>query len=154
MSSEHRLILYHKHASSGRTLFLRLHDTVCQFDGLSTASRVVESHVGGNQVNDNLSDSLSNLLTDAEQRLGLSSGTLTLDREFNVAIADADTAPPATPMQVFLARFTTIDPPEEQLAAQSGKFIALADARRLPPMELELLRLAYSAIMDDLSEER
>ncbi|MGC8713495.1 MAG: hypothetical protein ACP5RH_13990 [Leptodesmis sp.] len=79
MSSNYRLILYHKHPSSGRTLFLRLHETVCQFDGLSTASRVVESY----------------------------------------------------------------------LAEHAGKFIALTEARRLLPTELELLRLAYSIIMDD-----
>jgi hypothetical protein len=144
MSSDHRLILYHKHASSGRTLFLRLDETVCQFDGTSAASRVVESHVGGTQVTDDLSE----LLMDAEQRLGVVSGTLQIDREFRVAIADSD-----APIPVYLARFTSLDPPTEQLAEQAGKFIALTDARRLPPLELELLRLAYSVIMDDLSAE-
>lgn len=74
----------------------------------------------------------------------MASGTLTIDREFNVAIDNAD-----TPIQVYLARFTTIDPPQEQLAAHAGKFIALTEARRLLPTELELLRLAYSVIMDD-----
>lgn len=142
MSSDHRLILYHKHPSSGRTLFLRLNETVCQFEGISAASRVVESHVGGNEVQVDLSD----LLTDAEQRLGLSSGTLKIDREFKVSVDDAD-----TPVQIYLARFTTIDPPQEQLVEQSGKFVSLTESRRLPPTELELLRLAYSTIMDDLS---
>ncbi|MCU0533525.1 MAG: hypothetical protein MUD14_06485 [Hydrococcus sp. Prado102] len=138
--SSHRLILYHKHPSSGRTLFLRLDETVCQFDGISPSSRVVESYVGGNQVKDDLSD----LLADAEQRLGMSSGTLEIDREFNVSIDDEN-----TPIQVYLARFTAIDPPQEQLAEQAGKFIAMTEARRLPPTELELLRLAYTAIMED-----
>ncbi len=140
MSSDRRLILYHKHPSSGRTLFLRLNETVCQFDGISASSRVVESHVGGNQVKDDLSD----LLADAEQRLGISSGTLQIDREFNVVIEDA-----GTPMQIYLARFTAIDPPQERLAEQAGKFIAMTEARRLPPTEQELLRLAYTAIMED-----
>lgn len=143
MTSDYRLILYHKHPSSGRTLFLRLNETCCQFEGISAGSSVVESHVGGNQVKADLSD----LLTDAEQRLGMGSGALTLDREFNVAIDDSE-----TPIQVYLARFTAIDPPQAELAERSGKFIALTEARRfLPPTELELLRLAYSAIMDDLS---
>jgi hypothetical protein len=140
MSSDCRLILDHKHPSSGRTLFLRLDETVCQFDGISPSSRVIESHVGGNQVKDDLSD----LLADAEQRLGMSSGTLEIDREFNVSIDNEN-----TPIQVYLARFTAIDPPQEQLAEREGKFIAMTDARRLPPTELELLRLAYSAIMED-----
>jgi hypothetical protein len=142
MLSDYRLILYHKHSVSGRTLFLRLDQTVCQFNGLSAASQVVESHIGGNQVQADLSD----LLTEAEHRLGLSSGTLQIDREFRVAIDDVN-----HPVQIYLAQFTTLDPPQDQLADQAGQFITLTEARRLPPTELELLRLAYSTIMDDLS---
>ncbi|MCU0569565.1 MAG: hypothetical protein MUF49_23685 [Oculatellaceae cyanobacterium Prado106] len=112
------------------------------FVSLVAESRVLESHVGGEQVKVDVSD----LLADAEQRLGMESGSLVIDREFDVAIADAD-----TPIQVYLARFTATDPPQEQLAEQSGKFIALTEARRLPPTELELLRLAYTTVMDDLS---
>ena len=140
MLSDRRLILFHKHPSSARTLFLRLNETICQFDGISTTSRVVEKHLGEDQVKEDLSE----LLTDAEQRLGMSSGTLEIDRNFNVIIENSD-----SPIQVYLARFTTLDPPEEQLAEQGGKFIAITEARRLPSTELELLRLAYSAIMDD-----
>jgi hypothetical protein len=139
--SDRRLILYHKHSFSGRTLFLTLNGTVCQFDGLSADSRIVASHLGGKQVNDDLSD----LLTEAEQRFELAGGTVEIDPEFRVAIADA-----GTPTQIYLARFTTVDPPLEKLAGHAGKFIALTDARRLPPTELELLRLAYSVVMDDL----
>ena len=139
MSSDHRLILYHKHPSSGRTLFLRLHETICQFDGISSASPVVEKHFGEDQVTEDLSE----LLTDTEQSLGMSKGILEIDRDFKVIIDDSD-----TPIQVYLARFTTLDAPEEQLVERGGKFIAITEARRLPPNELELLRLAYSAIMD------
>lgn len=141
MSSDHRLILYHKHPSSGRTLFLRLGETICQFEGISSVSHVVEKHLGENQVTEDLSE----LLTDGEQRLGISKGSLEIDRDFNVIIDDSD-----TPIQVYLARFTTLDTPKEQLAERGGKFIAITEARRLPPTELELLRLAYSAIMDEL----
>jgi hypothetical protein len=142
MSPNARLILYHKHSSSGRTVFLRLNDTVCQFEGIPTAAQVVESHLGGNQVQEDVTQ----LVTDAEQHLGMPQGTLTIDPEFKAAIADAETS-----LQIYLARFTAIDAPEEQVADQDGKFIALTEARRLPPTELELLRLAYTAIMDDLA---
>ncbi|MFM7425141.1 MAG: hypothetical protein ACKO7W_09155 [Elainella sp.] len=144
--SPYRLILYHKHPSSGRTLFLRLGETVCQFAGLSAEARVVESHIGGDQVKQELTGHLADWIAEAEQRLNLESGSLTLDREFDVAVEDADQL-----LQIYLVRFTAIDPPLEQLAAQSGKFLALTDARRLPPPELELLRLAYTAIMDELA---
>lgn len=143
--SSYRLILYHKHSSSGRTLFLRLDQTVCQFEGLSAQARVVESQIGGEQVTEAQASLLAELLTDAEQRLGLANGSLTIDREFSVAVDDSQM------LQVYLAQFTTVDPPEEQLANHAGKFIALTEARRLPPTELELLRLAYTTIMDDLS---
>jgi hypothetical protein len=122
-------------------MFLQLNETVCQFGGISSASRVVESHLGENQVNDDVSE----LLMDAEQRLGMPNGSLEMNREFNVAIDDS-----GTPIQIYLVQFTATDAPQEQLAEQSGKFIALTEARRLLPTELELLRLAYSAIMDDL----
>lgn len=141
MSSDHRLILYHKHPSSGRTLFLRLDKTICQFEGIYSTSRVVEKHLGEDQVTEDHSE----LLTDAEQRLGISKGSLEINRDFKVIIDDSD-----TPIQVYLARFTTLDAPEEQLVERGGKFIAITEARRLPPNELELLRLAYSAIMDEL----
>ncbi len=140
MLSDHRLILYHKHPSSGRTLFLRLHETICQFDGISSASRLVEKYLGEDQVTEDLSE----LLTDAEQSLGMSKGSLEIDRDFKVIIDDSD-----TPIPVYLARFTTLDAPEEQLVELGGKFIAITEARSLPPNELELLRLAYSAIMDE-----
>lgn len=142
MTSNCRLILYHKHSSSGRTLFLSLNGTVCQFAGISETARIVESHVGGIQVNEDL----STLLTDAEQELGMPEAILKIDPEFSVLLNDAEVLIP-----VYLAQFTTIDPPQELLAEQSGRFIALTEARRLPPVELELLRLAYSTIMDDLS---
>lgn len=146
MLSNHRLVLYHKHPSSGRTLFLRLDQTVCQFEGLSAEARVVESHIGGSQVSEETVELLSDSLAKAEQRLGLASGSLTVDREFDVAVDDSNQL-----LQIYLARFTTTDPPIDQLAEQAGKFIALTDARRLPPTELELLRLAYTAIMDELA---
>lgn len=139
MSSDRRLILYHKHPSSGRTQFLRLDGTICQFEGISSASRVADSWIGDSQ----MQKDVSQLLADAEQRLEMPNGTLEIDRDFEVSLDDSD-----TPVRVYLARFTTLDPPEEKLAEKAGKFIALSEARRLPPNELELLRLAYSAIMD------
>ena len=140
MLSDNRLILFHKHPSSGRTLFLRLGETICQFDGISAASGVVEKHIGENQMKENPSE----LLMDAEKRLEMSRGSLEIDRDFDVIIDDSD-----TPIQIYLARFTALDAPEEQLAERGGKFIAITEARHLPPTELELLRLAYSAIMDE-----
>lgn len=141
--SSSRLILYHKHNSSGRTVFLRWQDTVCQFEGIPATAKIIASQIGGKQVQEDVSP----LITAAEQQLGLSPGSLQLDPEFKATIATED----ESELPIYLAQFTAIDAPAEQLAEVDGKFIALTDARRLPPPELELLRLAYTVIMDDLS---
>ncbi|MCU0525269.1 MAG: hypothetical protein MUF72_10635 [Elainella sp. Prado103] len=146
MLSDYRLILYHKHPSSGRTLFLYVNETICQFEGLSSAAHVLESHIGDNQIQEKM-PLLDALLADARQRLELFQDSLMVDREFNAWVDDS-----GKPLQIYLARFTSIDPPQERLARQGGTFLSLIEARRfLPPTELELLRLAYTTIMDDLS---
>ncbi len=137
---DHRLIMYHKHPSSGRTLFLRLNGTVCHFANLSPQATIADYQTGAEQV----FEYPPTLLTDAEARLGLTSGTLVIDRELTAKVTEADRL-----LDIYLARFKVTDPPFEQIAALDGKFIAITEARSLPPAELELLRLAYSVIMDD-----
>ncbi len=124
-------------------MFLRWQGTVCQFEGIPATAKIIASQIGGKQVQEDVSP----LITTAEQQLGLSPGSLRLDPEFKATIAAED----ESELSIYLAQFTAIDAPAEHLAEAEGKLIALTDARRLPPTELELLRLAYSVIMDDLS---
>ena len=51
-------------------------------------------------------------------------------------------------LDIYLARFTTIDPPREQLKHLGGKFIPIVEARTFPAVELKLLGLVYSFLMD------
>ena len=51
------------------------------------------------------------------------------------------------PVEVFLIRFTGMDPPFAVAEKQGGGFVELAEARSLPQVELELLRSAYEYIM-------
>ncbi|GET43841.1 hypothetical protein [Microseira wollei] len=135
-----RLIVYHKQGYSARTLFLRLNDTVCHPKGLPSLSQVCESHIEEGQT----VTYPSTLIADTEKQLGLSSGMLEIEGEF-----EAEVDAPESPIHVYLARCTTTDPPYQQIENSAGKFIALTEARSLPPAELELLRLAYSFVMDD-----
>lgn len=133
-----RFILYHKQATSARVLFLRLNGTVCQFDGLPEGSHIVESSLEGEVVT-----GLDEAIAHTEQKLNLANGSLKIETEFWAKV-DA----PEDAINVYLVQFTTIDPPHQQIADIEGKFIAITEGRSLPPVELELLQLVYSFLMD------
>jgi len=134
-----RFILYHKHPTSARVLFFRLNDTVCHFEALPSESKVGESNLEAGQIAADFEEAIAH----TEQKLGLANGTLEIETDFLAKVDRAD-----DPINIYLARFTTTDPPHEQIEDLEGKFIALTEARRLPPVELELLRLVYSFLMD------
>lgn len=131
-----RIILYHKQSTSARTLFLRLNNTVCLFDGLPTLSAIKEEY-------DNVLIHPAAVLKEVQQRLKLPANSLKIDEEFQAKV-DA----PEQPIPVLLASFTQIDPPRDLVAPAGGQFIAITEARQLPQTELQLLRLAYQAIME------
>ena len=137
---ENRVILYHKQGTSARTLFLRVNETVCLFDGLPTLSSVLED-----APTDKIAVHPAAILAETEQKLGLPPASIKIDSEDEFqASVDA----PAGPINIILARFTATDPPREAVAPAGGTFIALTEARQLPATELVLLRLAYQAIME------
>ena len=137
--NEPRLILYHKQSTSARTRFLRLsYGGICAFEPLPEPLELVPPGEGPGS----LVSHPARLIRAAEQLLGLVPGSLEPESElrFRLRGADGET-------EVLLARFTAIDPPFESAAAAGGAFIDLTQARRLPPLELALLRLAYEQIM-------
>lgn len=135
-----RVIIYHKHHTSARTVFLSINNTVCLFDGLPTLSSLLEESESSD---DNVALHPGALVTAAEKRLGLESGDLEVDSEFQ---AEVDV--PDGKMPIFLLRSTTIDPPREKVAELDGKFIAITEARGYAQTELLLLRRAYAVIME------
>lgn len=137
--TEPRLIMYHKQSTSARTRFLRLaHGGVCGFAPLPTQAGLADADLGPSQVVTHP----ATLVRIAEARLGLPAGSLEAEPGFRCRVSGADGE-----TEVFLARFTTTDPPFETAAAQGGAFIDLTQARGLPPVELDLLRRAYEAIL-------
>ncbi|MEG3438393.1 hypothetical protein V0288_14780 [Pannus brasiliensis CCIBt3594] len=132
--SDRRVILYHKHPSSARTLFLRVNGTVCLFDGLP-------EHAGGAESSEEIDSEIDrSIVSPAERRFGLPEGSLEIEREFLAAIETEK-----TPIPTYLARFTGIDPPAGSI---EGEFISITQARTLPATELRLLQLAYDFIME------
>ena len=135
-----RLILYHKQATSARTLFVRFNDTVCAFEPLPADAQLLE------QKEDQLVVAHpAALVNQAEKHLGLANGDLEIETEFQKQVSV-----PAEGMTItiYLVRFTAIDPPFQQLAQYGGRFISIMDAKDLPRTELELLRHAYAVIME------
>lgn len=132
-----RLILAHKQKTSARVRFLRFPDGICAFAPLPVLSSVEEE------------DSTSPVayhpnawLRTAEANLGLESGSLKPEPEFNATVQTPDGA-----ITVQLASFDTVDPPFAEAEAIGARFIAITDARGGTPVEMELLRRAYAALL-------
>jgi hypothetical protein len=134
-----RLIMYHKQSTSARTRFLRLpYGGVCGFAALPNEAVIEESGAASPKVVTHP----ALVLREAEIRLGLPSGSLEMESGFRCEVAAGDER-----TQVFLARFTSIDPPFETAQTSGASFIDLTQARALPPVELDLLRRSYERIL-------
>lgn len=138
-----RLVLYHKQATSARTRFLRFdYESVCAFEPLSASPA---AGPGGDPTDPRpVIAHPAPLLARAERWLGLPGGSLEAESGFREQVETPD-----GPLTVYLARFTTIDPPFDAAARVGGTFVALTETKDLPRAELALLRQAYALIMDD-----
>ncbi|NJL82697.1 MAG: hypothetical protein HC890_06575 [Chloroflexaceae bacterium] len=76
LSEPDRLVIYHKHPSSGRTLFLRLNGSICHFERLSPAAQVIETE------SDETMECPSALMEEAEAKLGLTPDLLIIHGNF------------------------------------------------------------------------
>jgi hypothetical protein len=138
MTFDTRLVLFHKQGTSARTRFLRFADSLLAFAPLPAGAVLrAETEAQGNVL-----PHPASLLKQAEERLGLPPGSLLVEPEF-CALADT----PQGEVQILLAGFTTIDPPFVAANDIGGRFIAITEARGLPPLELELARRAYTVIL-------
>ena len=133
-----RLIIYHKQSTSARLRFLKLSTgSVCCFDPLPKLSQLMD-----NEPNENLILHPAAFVKEAAQRLGMTIDDLEAEGEYRAWVDVPDNT-----VQIFLVRFTTLDPPFTVAATQGAEFIELAQARNLPLVELEPLRKAYELVM-------
>jgi hypothetical protein len=134
-STAPRLILFHKQKSSARTRFLRFADTVVAFAPLPASATL-------NAETSSVRPHPAAHLRAAEERLALPAGSLESVADFSADVSTTDGTVP-----VLLASFTGIDPPFAAAEAIGARFMAITEARGLPPVELELLRRAYEVLI-------
>jgi hypothetical protein len=119
--------------------FLKLaHGGVCGPEPLPVLSQLIDGEVISPGPGCDVLHHPAHLVTQAEQSLGLPTGSLEVEGEFHEQV-DVD----GGPLDIYLARFTAIDPPLELTRRHDGEFIDLTQARGLPVTELELLRKVY-----------
>lgn len=133
-----RVIFYHKQSSSARTRFLRFpYHSVCAFEPLPKLAVLMDD-----EATSVVAIHPAHVINQAEQQLGLSAGDLEVEGEYRACVDVA-----AGPVNILLARFTSIDPPFALAEELQARFIDLTQARDLPQVELELLRKAYELIL-------
>lgn len=138
-----RLIMYHKHATSARTRFLKLaYGGVCAFEPLPDPSQLMDAELMPLQSTKNILQHPAPLVMRAERSLGLAAGSLKAEGEF---YAQVDVK--GGPLDLYLARFTAIDPPFDAVEKHGAEFIELTQARSLSGTELELLRRVYEFVL-------
>lgn len=142
MSNPSRLILVHKHPTSARTRFLFFkEETVCGFEPLPTLIQLVDETLPQLDA-PKVEEHPARLLGQAAKFLELQSDDLVIEPEFS-AVLDM----PGGLTRVYLAHILTIDPPIEKAAEHGAKFIDLTEARNINPVELQLLRKGYEAVL-------
>lgn len=136
-----RVILYHKQATSARTLFLRHAD-----GGISAPASLPPLAVVLDEDEPAEASAVAvhpaSLALALCEHFGLPPDSIEVDPEFSARV-DV----PGRPLTFHLARFKAIDPPRSEFAPKGGRFYALTELRGCAPAEMELLRRAYAAIL-------
>lgn len=133
---EVRFLLYHKQSTSARTLFLRMNGgSVVAPEPLPLLSSAREEGGVGAVHPATLALSLA-------AALAVPPGILHVEPDYHERVET-----PAGLVDVYLARFTTIDPPRHLFAESGGTFCAITELRGGHPAEMALLRKAYEYVL-------
>lgn len=132
-----RLILIHKHATSGRVRFLCLSSGVVAFKPLPALAALRDE-----DYSPTIQFHPSAVVREAEIHLGLAEGGVEPVADFQAWV---DT--PEGDVPVLLAAFAGIDPPFEAAQRIQGRFIAITESRQLSDVERNLLRRAYEHVL-------
>ena len=137
MTVQPRLLLIHKHGTSGRVRFLCLSSGVVAFKPLPALSALRD---------ENFSPTIqfhpTAVVREAEIHLGLAEGAVEPVADFQSWV---DT--PEGDVPILLAAFASIDPPFEAADRIHGRFIAITESRQLSEVERYLLRRAYEHVL-------
>lgn len=135
------IILFHKQSTSARVRFLLAENSsICFATEIPALATLVEE----NQLSkDSTVDKHpATAVGELEQQMGLAKGDIELVKDFSLKLDVPNQVIP-----VYLGYFKNIDPPFDEVATIGAKFIAITEARRLPPVELQLLQKAYQYLM-------
>ncbi|WP_153145910.1 hypothetical protein [Dechloromonas sp. H13] len=137
MSVLPRLILMHKHRTSGRVRFLCFSAGVIAFSPLPALAALRDE-----DYSPTLRFHPTAVVREAEIHLGLPEGAIEPVAEFSAWV---DT--PAGDVPVLLAAFADIDPPFAAAERTRSRFIAITESRLLSEVERNLLRRAYEHVL-------
>lgn len=137
-----RLILCHVHRSSSRTLFLRhASGSIITPEPLPLLSTLLEEGEADPKETTVFLHPTA-LILDYCAKLGHPPDFLHVEGEFHERVDTPDQT-----LSVYLARFTSIDPPKAFYDERGSRFCAITELRGGHPAEMALLRLAYQALM-------
>jgi hypothetical protein len=132
-----RLILIHKHGTSGRVRFLCLGSGVVAFNPLPALSALRDE-----DYSPKIQFHPTAVVREAEIHLGLPEDAIEAVAEFQAWV---DT--PEGDVPVLLAAFAGIDPPFTAAERVHGRFIAITESQQLSEVERNLLRRAYEHVL-------
>lgn len=137
MTVSPRLLLIHKHGTSGRVRFLCLSSGVVAFKPLPALSALRDE-----DFSPTVQFHPTAVVREAEVHLGLAEGAVEPVADFQAWV---DT--PEGDVPVLLAAFPSIDPPFAAADRIHGRFIAITESRQLSEVERNLLRRAYEHVL-------
>ena len=136
-----RVILFYNGVISALTLFVQhADDSICTPAALPSLSEALpEGEIDQLAVNVHPAA----IVRAVNKLMGLPENLLKAEPGFSEQI---DT--PQGIVTVYLARFDLLDPPHEMMANKGNTLKTLTELRERPPAEMELLRRAYTLIME------
>lgn len=132
-----RLVLLHKHGTSGRLRFLCLSSGIVAFHPLPELSALRDE-----DYSPTIQFHPTAVIREAEIYLGLPEGAIEAVPEFHAWV---DT--PEGDVPILLAAFAGIEPPFAAAERTSSRFIAITESRQLSEVERQLLRRAYEHVL-------
>ncbi len=137
-----RVIIFHKHPVSAKVRFLKqAYGGICGFESLPALASVLDDEVLEKE--DNVVSHPAVIARQAEQVLGLEEGGLDIASEYLQQIDVANGM-----VNVYLLGLLGHETPDDTLMDQGASLHLITEIRDLPPVEMELLRRAYVAIME------
>lgn len=141
LSKNSRVILYYNGAISALTLFVQHPDeSVCTPSPLPALSAVLEEDEMPLNI---VHTPPAGIVSAISKAMSLPANLLQANTAYREQV---DT--PSGIITVYLAHFTTLDPPHHLMAGKGCKFRTLTELRNRPPAEIELLRRAYVLVME------